>query len=261
VNSLALAGGCGAFGVGCMAFLPAHQPIARALNVENPNHVEASIIVVSTIFVGISALLFSTFIFKLALKYYKENFQKTDRFSIRESRHSDLEYVDKQSTKWFGAVASDRRSIDKIFNNDSSQIWIIEKTEFNNDKGHRITTRVGYIILFRLNKYGVESIKNNEFNGSCPSREHLCRKGDVCNAIYIGAVVARFRARPYLLGVLENQLTLSKKYNSAKTIYARAATNDGLRALKTHDFEPLTPADTGVGSIFCLERSHSSRAP
>lgn len=246
----------GGLAVGCLAFLPAAEIVAGLVDGLEVEQIQlgltgAALALLATAgFAGGFGLLFEL------LRRVHKPFRRDSRYRLRRSRAADLEYVDKTSTRFFGKQASNLTQIRQLYASDRSHIWIIEKSAYN-EADHQLITREGYVIVFRLSQEGETAIHEGAFNSVCPAPEHLCGPQVRCAAVYIGAVVARFRARPYVLGTIETQLRLAKPYRSARHIYARAATKDGLRILKTHDFEPLDPERDQVGQIYVLDRRGS----
>lgn len=243
----------GGLAVGCLAFTPAVEPIISVLGWGDQRTIEYAIIALAIILLLMSILFGGIGLVSTGVRLLYQRLRQEIRYMLRRSHARDLEYVDQISTRFFGDAASNLDQIRRVYSFDRNQIWILEKTA-SNGRGHRITTREGYIIVYRLNSVGEAAIRRGEFDGACPAREHLCRSNEKCVAAYIGAVVARFRARPYVLGTIENQFKLAGQYRSAHRVYARAATADGLRILQAHDFEPLEPNDDGIGGVFVLDR-------
>lgn len=109
---------------------------------------------------------------------------------------------------------------------------------------------VGYIFYFPINKKTVDKILKFEFSAAELNASDVASRAKYGYAFYVGAIAAKgFRAKAQMLGALKAYEDLAKQTKS-KTIYARAASSDGLRILKKHGFEPVHKKANSVDCFF-----------
>ena len=156
----------------------------------------------------------------------------------------DVEAVHKFAMKFFGNAVTNPDQIRKI----------LSKYKYGLKIGisHRNGSKdiIGYFFYFPLNKVAVDKIKKFEFDVTKIEKEDVSTKPRYGQAIYIGAIAANsLSARAQMLGALK-QAVEEAKLTKTKTVYARAASMDGLRILKKHGFLPVHPRANEEGCFF-----------
>jgi hypothetical protein len=107
---------------------------------------------------------------------------------------------------------------------------------------------VGFYGIYRLTKIGKNAARSGEFSIiTCP-REYLRSDGKHKYAnVYLGGVYGKNKlSRGMVVGAINQELYRTK----TKQIFARAATDDGLRLLRNQGFEPVDPTKRGLGEMF-----------
>ncbi|MEE2944233.1 MAG: hypothetical protein VX444_03580 [Pseudomonadota bacterium] len=162
-----------------------------------------------------------------------------DRYLVELATEDDLSMIDSLSSQAFGLVASNLQQIRQLYEVNSDTFWKIVDRKSDET--------VGYFCILWLTSEGERQIEKQIFNGPCPDPKALqtiARSG--CPA-YIGAVYARgARAR----GVALAALTVHLKVKRSKRLYAKAATDDGIRVLKKYGFRLLSPGADQVGKYY-----------
>jgi hypothetical protein len=170
-------------------------------------------------------------------------------FTCYHANPKDLEHVHGLATDLIGTSVSSLEDIRKFHEIDSQFVFVVtkkQKTIFG-----RITVEpVGYFIVYRLTRSGEKALIDGRFNGACPDSSHLSKPQQTCPAIYIGAIAAKWSARGYTTGALEQNIASDMRYRKAKWIYTRPVTRDGIRLVAMNDFEPLNSQKDGIGNLY-----------
>jgi hypothetical protein len=162
-----------------------------------------------------------------------------DNLTLEICTAADLPEISRISAATFGPFAA---SLDRnrfLFDIDSKSYWKIQ------NKSGAI---VGFYTLFRLTAAGTRAIKRGEFDiTTCPS-EYLRRDAKYrYQNIYVAGIYDKDKkARAMAWGVL-NQRAVELR---PKNIFARAATEDGLRILEHAKFSPLRHDKNGLGALY-----------
>lgn len=161
---------------------------------------------------------------------------------ISDCRDSEIERVHDFATDFFG---EDVTGVEKIRS-------ICKKYRNGLKVGYSVNDRdiVGYIFYFPLNKTAVTKIKEFTFSAKDLTDTDVAKHAKYGHAMYIGAIAAKgFMAKAQMMGALKMAEQEAIKTRS-KTVYARAATQPGLRILLKHKFEPVHPNAVGVGNFY-----------
>lgn len=113
---------------------------------------------------------------------------------------------------------------------------------------------LGYYCLFRLSRMGMAAIERGEFDILTAPREYFRADNKRRrNNIYVGSVFGNgWRTRAAALGAL-GQAVVSLR---PKSIFAKAATPDGLRILHDYRFRPVSANCRTVGCLFQKKYGH-----
>lgn len=110
----------------------------------------------------------------------------------------------------------------------------------------------GYVAMLMLNEHGVKELHGGELDAQDPSMDYLVDEGVPPAAIYVWGLVATGKAIAGLPRIME--LLQSKPYRHAD-LYARPATEAGLRLLKALNFVPCcNTASTEGGELYIYRR-------
>lgn len=153
------------------------------------------------------------------------------------SKH-EVEIVHHFAKTFFGNEVTDPEKIHLIIRKYRNGLRIAKKFT---DEGVSI---IAYIFYFPINKSTVEKIHKYEFDVKDLKASDIASHPRYGYAMYIGAIAGRgVVAKAQMLSVLMDKQDEAKK-TKTKTVYARAASRDGLRLLKKRGFKPVhTKAD------------------
>lgn len=232
---------------GLFAFFPdlaTHLPILRG------TQLVYILISIAVLLVG-AALISAAYMkdkTRQVLARLQERYQLKERIAVG----ADIDGLIAMARRDF-RVAQDSDSDDSryVHNLDQKFIHVIEKEVWLGENATRLEI-VGYHLIYRLTVAGEQAVKSHAFNAARPPAEHVVRKkSNQCAAIYIGAVVAKRGApRAFALTCVQQRTKHDPRFRSAKAVYARAFTPDGLRTLKDWQFTPLPGTKAEVGSVF-----------
>lgn len=165
--------------------------------------------------------------------------QFSDDFFIERISSRDIGVIDQLSSEAFGIVASNSTQIQTLHELSKEIFWkvIDRKTD----------ATVGYFCVFRLTKYGVEQIRLGIFNAPCPDPRALISFNKSNCPIYIGAIFAKGKRAK---GIALAGMSVYLQQISPTSIYAKAATKDGLRLLNKHGFQPVGGCSAAIGNYF-----------
>lgn len=157
----------------------------------------------------------------------------------RKATLTDLKAIDEMSSEAFGAAASNLPNIKTLHKFSDEIFWTIydEKTD----------EIVGYFCFFRLTAQGVKEIKDGTFHGPCPGKKSITNHKRSSCPIYVGALYGKsLKAKAFVLSGLQSILAQV----NAGSVYAKAATTDGVRILKKFNFLTLPSQPEEVNSYF-----------
>lgn len=151
----------------------------------------------------------------------------------------DLPQISQLAADEFGALASSVDRNRQLFERDNQSYW-----KLVNGNG----AILGYYCLFRLTELGTKALNRGDFDiSNCPL-DYLRRdkKYKLVN-IYIGAVYGKNKkAQAMVWGALNQQGQAIRP----RKIFARAASEDGLRVLQHASFVPVRADQTGLGTLY-----------
>jgi hypothetical protein len=178
---------------------------------------------------------------KELVRKWRSIFQKAaNKFSIALCEDADIPEVTRVASSEYGAAAA---SIDRNRHlrrlDDMSYFKVVDRPT---------RTIVGMYCIFRLSSLGKAALLRGEFDiKSCPRRYFRKDKKYQDVDVYIGGIYGiNAKAEAYALGAVAMRLESMQP----RTAFARAATEDGLRLLTDHDFEPVKPGEEGVGELY-----------
>ena len=165
--------------------------------------------------------------------------RKHSTLKLEPCNDDDIEAISQTAGQQFGSMAANRsrnqllRSIDE-----KSYMKVI-------DGFGRI---VGFYGIFRLTKLGRNAAMRGEFDIIiCPMEYIGSDRKYKYSDVYLGGVYGKNTiSRGMVVGAINQQLFQM----SARVIFARAATKEGLRLLRNHGFKPVDIKKDGIGDMF-----------
>ncbi|MEI2387285.1 hypothetical protein [Breoghania sp. JC706] len=162
---------------------------------------------------------------------------------VEPCNFADLNQIDTISNNVFGDESSNIEQIRRIYSIDHKSFWKVFKRR---DDG-KISIN-GYFCIYKISKSGISAIKNGTFNGANPDRAWL----DTSNqknkkTYYIGAIYSKSR---YGKAAALSGINAIFNERNPSALFARAATEDGIRSLNSNKFEPVTPRRVGIGAYY-----------
>jgi hypothetical protein len=171
----------------------------------------------------------------------------------RAFSEKDLNWMYRYASEFFGERISTYDQMMTCHRKNSGIYWVVKKITSKSNASTE--TNVGYFCVFPLNKSATLSVERGELDGSKITREHIASKFAAAAGLYIGAIAARQHGAKGCAIFELKQMLDWHRYRNCNRIYAKAATEDGLRLLKKHGFRPLSGTDKGVlGDIFFIGR-------
>jgi hypothetical protein len=152
---------------------------------------------------------------------------------------ADLEEISRISAAEFGPLAATLQRNQQLFGFDDQSYWKITD---------RAGVIVGFYTLFRLTAAGTMSVKRGDFGITICAPEYLCKdkKYHDQNLYVAGMYGKNKKARAMVWGALNQRVVELRP----KNMFARAATEDGLRLLERAKFTPVQAGKTGVGALY-----------
>jgi hypothetical protein len=162
-----------------------------------------------------------------------------DSFALELCTDRDIGEVSKLAVESFGPLAASADRNRFLMSVDSLSYWKLS------NKAKRI---VGFYCLFRLTAAGTRAIKRGEFEiTSCP-QEYLRRDQKYHHRdIYIAGIFGSGKKAQAMIWGALNQRAIELR---PKNIFARAASDDGLRLLGQNGFSPINPKKAGIGELY-----------
>jgi hypothetical protein len=177
--------------------------------------------------------------FKLVAVKYDRLFRRFDNLTLSTCTFDDLAAISKLAATEFGVYAASLERNRALFATDDQSYWKIT------DGGERI---VGFYCLFRLTAMGTRAVNRGEFDiVTCPT-DYLRKdkKYRYVNIYIAGLFGESKKAQAMVLGAL-NRHGLEIR---PKAMFARAASEDGLRLLEKAKFSPVHPQKIGLGTLY-----------
>jgi hypothetical protein len=196
----------------------------------------------STIVLWIVGQIFhNTIIFpaQAVVKKLNRIISRVDSFTLELCTEADLDEVSKLASESFGPLAASADRNRYLLSIDERSYWKLS------NKAKRI---VGFYCLFRLTAAGTRAIKRGEFEiTTCPNEYLRKDQKYYYKDIYIAGIFGNGkRAQGMIWGAL-NQRAVELRPTS---IFARAASEDGLRLLEQHGFLPVNSKKSGIGELY-----------
>lgn len=159
-------------------------------------------------------------------------------FQCKRCEFSDLPQVHRFAREVFGDEHSGLERMRSWYRRNQSIFHKI--VSIKRDGFDRITRFEGYFILLPLLSSACEQIREGELTGASVEPEHVAADPGERSCLYVGAVAARFRARPVAMTYL--RLILKEWLEEKETpIYANPVTDDGRRVAEENGFSPVEP--------------------
>jgi hypothetical protein len=152
---------------------------------------------------------------------------------------ADLEEISRISAVEFGPLAASLQRNEWLFGLDDQSYWKI---------ADRAGVIVGFFTLFRLTAAGTMAVKRGDFGITICPPEYLCKdKKYYYQNLYVAGMYGKNRkARAMVWGALNQRVVQLRPRN----MFARAATEDGLRLLKQAKFTPVQADKVGVNALY-----------
>lgn len=106
----------------------------------------------------------------------------------------------------------------------------------------------GVFLIIPLSERGVETVRSGTFTPGDPRPSHLCHKGKECFGVYIGVFAGQ--SRDARRNVMHASAILRVEIFASVPCFARAATEDGARAMASLGF---APAGEGLPELWVQE--------
>jgi hypothetical protein len=162
-----------------------------------------------------------------------------DNLTLETCVAADLAEISRISATVFGPLAASLQRNQWLFGLDDQSYWkIIDRSG----------VIVGFYTLFRLTAAGTRAVKRDDFGITICPQEYLCKdkKYHDTNLYVAGMYGKDKRARAMVWGALNQRVVQLRP----KNIFARAATEDGLRLLEQAKFTPVQAGREGVGALY-----------
>lgn len=106
----------------------------------------------------------------------------------------------------------------------------------------------GIFLTIPLSREGAEAVRNGTYSPGTPNDSHLCPEGGACHGVYIGVYAgATHEARK---SIMVASATLRFEMFAQFPCFARGATDDGVRSMKSLGFVPV---EGGLPDLFVQE--------
>ena len=166
---------------------------------------------------------------------------------LERAQDRDVEAIHMIAVRQFGPNVTPKPQMRALMKRNRDIFWILISPR----RGGLSMSVDGYICLLPICEALATKIEADEFDITRVHPEQVPRPQDEIHAIYVGAVVGRtLRAKGQVLGHLMEKSTSLAEKTTSKTVYARAASKDGLRLITQNDFEPIRTDRTNVGALF-----------
>jgi hypothetical protein len=172
---------------------------------------------------------------------------RLDGYYINQAHERDIIAIHRIATQHFGRSVTPEAQIRDMIRHNPNIFWVLWEPK---SRGLASMIR-GYFCLIPLSEELTNKIEAYEFDVTNVKPHQIPKAADPVFAIYIGGIVAlTWRAKGQALGhVLEKSRMLASQ-TTGRTIYARAASREGLRLVQKHQFQPIRTERCGVGDIF-----------
>lgn len=106
----------------------------------------------------------------------------------------------------------------------------------------------GIFLTIPLSEAGEAAVRNGTYSPKSPAKQHLCSKGSPCSAFYIGIYAGNTKqARK---NIMTAAATLRVELFASVACFARGATDDGVRSMRSLGFGPISG---GLPELFVQE--------
>jgi hypothetical protein len=162
-----------------------------------------------------------------------------DNIELQVCAAADLDEISRLSAAEFGPLAASHQRNLRLFGLDEQSYWKVI------DKAGGI---VGFYTLFRLTAAGTRAIARGDFAiTTCPVEYLRKDKKYFYKTLYVAAMFGKNKkARAMVWGALNQRVVELRP----KNVFARAATEDGLRLLEKASFSPVQADKPGVGALY-----------
>jgi hypothetical protein len=176
---------------------------------------------------------------KIAAEKLARIIDRFDSLTLETCITADLAEISRISAAEFGPLAASLQRNEWLFGLDDQSYWKITD---------RTGVIVGFYTLFRLTAAGTRAVRRGDFGITICPPEYLCKdkKYYYCNLYVAGMYGKSKRARAMIWGALNQRVVQLRP----KNMFARAATEDGLRLLEQAKFTPVQAGKAGVGALY-----------
>jgi hypothetical protein len=176
---------------------------------------------------------------RAAVRKLERIINRLDSFTLELCADADIDEVSKLASESFGPLAASADRNRFLQSIDGLSYWKLS------NKAKRI---VGFYCLFRLTAAGTRAIRRGEFEiTNCP-QEYLRRDQKYhYKDIYIAGIFGDGKKAQAMIWGALNQRAFELR---PKNIFARAASEDGLRLLEQNGFSPVNSKRTGIGELY-----------
>lgn len=225
------------FGLGVLGSFGYFEKIGAAPNIA----IYLAIMLVC--FIAFLAILILTYFYRMFDIKIKSRILYEDIFDVKHCSDNDVIKIAYIASDIFGDRATSVDQAIRLHNIDGNAFKYIE------DQCGNLRA---YYCLIRLTKAGAKAIERDDFNISTVPIEYIRRDSAYRNAYYyIGAIYGDSRqSKDFVAGTLNGRLSEVRP----KKVFARAATEDGLKILKKRGFKPVNGRDPGLDMLFALSK-------
>jgi hypothetical protein len=169
-------------------------------------------------------------------------------YETRRATYNDLTWIYDYAVTYFGETISPLDRMRKWYGKNGEVFWLISRVKSGGAKKQEQLS--GYFCILPLNKRGRQLLEENQIDGSSMTTDYLAPRHTRPRAVYIGAIAASDRkARAHGLEAIQRYMT-KPKFEEVRRLYAKAATDDGLRLLRKNHFKPMPNAKGEVGDLY-----------
>jgi hypothetical protein len=166
---------------------------------------------------------------------------------LERAQERDVPAMHAIATQHFGANVTSQRQMRGYVKRNKNIFWVL----ISSRQQGRSYSVDGYLCLIPMTELMAGKADRHEFDVTLLFPGDIPGPREQAHAIYIGAVVGRtVRAKGQALGHLLEKAQTEASKTVAKTIYARAASDDGLRLLNDHDFTPVLSERIGLSALY-----------
>lgn len=196
-------------------------------------------------FFGLSLLLVAGLVWASSRVYdFVIGFVTETTHVICNCEDHDVDSVYHFASSFFGETITSQNQIRLILRKYKGGLKLAKK---RTKAGYSL---VGYIFYFPINKEIVDKIHKYKFSVGELTPKDIATQAKYGYAMYVGAIAGKgLIAKAQMLSLLMNYEQEAMK-TKTKTIYARAASSDGLKLLKKNGFEPVHARADDIDCFF-----------